>query len=74
MREGRRQASTSLRAMKLNKKKIFKNEASFEAGLGLWKLEQNSIYISQRRGPFLVLKREEPADAQTWASPVFDQN
>ena len=49
-------------------------EASFEAGLGLWKLEQNSIYISQRRGPFLVLKREEPADAQTWAPPVFDQN
>ena len=33
MREGRRQASTSLRAMKLNKKKIFKNEASLEAGL-----------------------------------------
>ena len=33
MREGRRQASTSLRAMKLNKKIIFKNEASLEAGL-----------------------------------------
>ena len=33
-----------------------------------------SQYISQRRGPFLVLKRQEKADAQTWASPVVDRN
>ena len=32
------------------------------------------IYISQGRGPFLVLKRQEKADTQTWASLVFDQN
>ena len=25
------------------------------------------IYIFQRRGPILVLKRQEKADAQTWA-------
>ena len=25
-------------------------EASFEAGLGLWKLEQNSIYIYHKEG------------------------
>ena len=76
-RQALKRASRVARLWKFGTKHF---EAGFERGrpgamtIGAKQSIYIIIYISQGRGPFLVLKRQEKADTQTWASLVFDQN